>query len=98
MFNSALDVLYIAIAVSLFLLTVFICVNLVFTTLILRDIAKASEKIRDTAEKVNHFVTGPIKTWQNCADYLRRLIEVFFERFFTKREEGEAEKEEEKKD
>lgn len=93
MFNSALDVLYIAIAVSLFLLTVFVCVNLVFTTLILRDISKASEKIRDTAEKVNDFIVGPIKTWQHFSDYVRRLIEALFERFF-KTQESQKQKEE----
>lgn len=84
MIVTSLDVLYIAIAIAIILLTIFVCVNLVFTVLILRDISKATEKVRDTAEKVNEFVVGPIRTIQHLADYLKKIADTLAERYLSK--------------
>lgn len=77
MVTSSLDILYLAIAISVVMLSVFICVNLVFTTLILRDVSKTTEKVRDTAEKINDFVVGPLHIIKNMSEYIKTVANHF---------------------
>lgn len=81
MFNTSLDILYISLAVSAILLTIFICVNLVFSVLILRDVSKATEKVRDASEKIHGYVVAPIKNISAFVENITAIVSALQNRF-----------------
>ncbi len=80
MINTSLDLLYVSLAVGFFLLAVFACMALLYTILILRDVQKATEKAKDTMEKVNDYVMKPIVFMQSVASFVEPIIENVTER------------------
>ncbi len=69
------ETLYLVLAVSIALLTIFFCVALIYLILVLRDTSKIIEKSRDTVEKINAFVVKPVKLVSTVVDQVRPLIE-----------------------
>lgn len=59
---TSLDFLYIAIGISVILLTIFLCVLLLYTILILRDASKVAENIKISSDKIKDTVLDPLKT------------------------------------
>ena len=47
MFNDPLNILYVVLAIAIALLTIFVCVALIYFILILRDANKMMEKVRE---------------------------------------------------
>jgi uncharacterized protein YoxC len=80
MFTDSQTTLYIVLAISIALLTVFLCVTLIYLILILRDASKMIEKVRDTVEKINAFVIKPVTLAASIVDHIRPLIEGAMER------------------
>lgn len=72
--------LYIVLTIAIALLTIFLCVALVYTILILRDSSKMLEKVRDTVEKVNTFILKPVSLASSIVEHVRPLIEAALER------------------
>lgn len=72
--------LYIVLSVAVALLTIFICVTLVYLILILRDASKMVEKIRDTTDKVNTFILKPVGLAASIVDHIRPMIENLLEK------------------
>lgn len=58
---TSLDFLYIALGVGFLLLTIFGSIAVFYMIFILRDVSKATDSIRDTAEKLNEYILSPIK-------------------------------------
>lgn len=79
MFGSSQDTLFVVLTVAVALLTVFLCVTLLYLILVLRDASKIVEKAKDTVEKVNAFVVKPVKFASLLFDQLRPLIERMVE-------------------
>lgn len=75
MFGSSQDILFTILAVAIALITIFLCVTLIYLILVLRDASKIIEKARDTVEKVNTFVIKPVKLATLIVDYIRPIIE-----------------------
>ncbi|MBU2524203.1 hypothetical protein KKG71_03340 [Patescibacteria group bacterium] len=84
MITTSLDVLYIAIAISVLLLAIFVCVNLIYTILILRDVTKATEKIKDAAEQINEYIVKPVKMASGMIENIGTVITLLTERFGDK--------------
>ncbi len=80
MFTDSQNTLYIVLAIAVALLTVFLCVALIYTILILRDTNKMMEKVRDTVDRVNNFVVKPVMLVSSVVDHVRPLIEAALER------------------
>ncbi|MEK9132651.1 MAG: hypothetical protein AAB606_03035 [Patescibacteria group bacterium] len=80
MFTDSQTTLYIVLTISIALLTVFICVTLIYLILILRDASKTIEQIRDTADKVNSFVLKPVSLISSVVDHIKPLLESALER------------------
>lgn len=66
--------LYFVLSVSIALLTIFLCVVLLYTILVLRDTSKILEKGRDTVEKINTFVVKPVQIISAIVDQVRPMI------------------------
>lgn len=75
MFADSQTTLYIVLAISVALLTIFLSVTLIYLILILRDASKMLEKIRDTVDRVNAFILKPVSLAATIVDHIRPLIE-----------------------
>ena len=70
-----LSFLYIALGVGFLLLVIFACVTMIYLIQILRDAAKISDSVRDTAERVNDYVIQPFAFINQAATYLKPVLE-----------------------
>lgn len=61
MYNTPLDILYLALTVGFSLLVIFLIFALWHLIKILRDVNKISEKTKDTLTLINHYIWQPIK-------------------------------------
>ena len=61
MYNTPLEILYLALTVGFSLLVIFLLFALWHLIKILRDVNKISEKAKDTLTLVNHYIWQPIK-------------------------------------
>ncbi|MBI2638441.1 hypothetical protein HYW83_02520 [Candidatus Peregrinibacteria bacterium] len=80
MFASSQSTLYIVLTIAIALLTIFLCVTLIYLILILRDASKMLEKIRETVERVNSFILKPVSLASSIVDHVRPYIEAALER------------------
>jgi len=80
MFTDSQTTLYIVLTIAIALLTIFLCVTLIYLILILRDVNKMLEKVRDTVERVNTFILKPVSLASSIVDHVRPLIETALER------------------
>lgn len=80
MFGDTQTTFYIVLTIAIALLTVFLCVTLIYLILILRDTSKMLEKVRETVEKVNMFILKPVSLASTIVDHVRPLIEAALER------------------
>lgn len=80
MFLNTNTTFYIVLTVAIALLTVFLSVTLIYVILILRDVNKVVEKVRDTVDRVNTFILKPVSLASSIVDHIRPLIESALER------------------
>ena len=80
MFGDTQTTFYIVLTIAIALLTVFLCVTLIYLILILRDTSKMLEKVRTTVEKVNMFILKPVSLASTIVDHIRPFIEAALER------------------
>lgn len=86
-FMNPSDTFYLVLSVAVVLLTIFLSIVLVYAMFILRDINKVTQSLKDTAEKVNHYVMQPIRLANQLAGYIRPLWEKMEERLMERAEE-----------
>jgi hypothetical protein len=75
MFDTSLDILYIALAVIILLVGILLAIAIVYLIMILRDVSKASYFVRDTAKQVNEFVYKPLSMAHGVIEKLAPIIE-----------------------
>lgn len=80
MFADPQSTLYIVLSIAVALLTVFLCVALIYSILILRDTNKMLEKVHNTVDRVNTFILKPVSIASSIVDHVRPLIEAALER------------------
>lgn len=80
MFTDSESTLYIVLAIAIALLTIFLCVTLIYLILILRDASKMIEKVRATVERINAFVIKPVALASSIVDHIRPFIEAALEK------------------
>ncbi len=80
MFADSQTTLYVVLSIAAALLTIFLCVTLIYLILILRDVSKMLEKIRETVDRVNTFILKPVSLASSIVDHVRPLIESALEK------------------
>lgn len=70
-----LSFLYIALGIGFLLFVIFACVTMIYLIQVLRDVAKISDSVRDTAERVNDYVVQPFAFINQAVEYLKPVIE-----------------------
>lgn len=80
MFADSQTTLYVVLTIAVALLTVFLCVTLIYLILILRDVSKMLEKVRETVERINTFILKPVSLASTIVDHVRPMIEAALER------------------
>ena len=89
---TPLDLLYITIAIGIALLVIFLCITLVYSILILRDINMLVSSAKDTAEKVNTYVMKPVKAAKNLHKNIAPIIKIVEEKIAERLTANEEEK------
>lgn len=79
MFADSQTTFYIVLTIAIGLLTIFLCVTLIYLIFILRDASKMIEKIRTTVERVNSFILKPVSLASTIVDHIRPYIEAALE-------------------
>lgn len=85
MFADSQTTLYVVLSIAVALLTIFSCVTLIYLILILRDVNKMLEKIRDTVDRVNSFILKPVSLASSIVDHVKPLIEAALESRSTRK-------------
>lgn len=85
MFNTSLDSLYSVLALSIMLVTVFLCVAITYLILILRDVSKVTHTVKKTAYKIDKWVIEPAKIINEVRKKVALVSEYFGERAEKKR-------------
>jgi len=80
MFSTSQDILFIALAVAVLLLSILLSVAVLYLIFILRDASKATFYIRDTAKKVNEVVYKPILMAHSILEKIQPIIEALHKR------------------
>ena len=73
---SALDILYIVLSIGIALMTIFLSVVLIYAILILRDVNKATDAVKESAERVNKMIVAPLKMTGEIVKLARPVIDV----------------------
>lgn len=73
---SALDILYIVLAIGVALMTIFISVLLIYSILILRDVNKATDAVKQSAERVNKMIVAPLKMTGEIMKFAKPVVDV----------------------
>jgi uncharacterized protein YoxC len=87
---SALDVLYVILAIGVALLSIFLSVLLVYSILILRDVNKATEAVKQSAERVNKMIVAPLKMTGEIVKMAKPVVDVANKKMREKMEECET--------
>ena len=74
-FGTPQETLYMVLAIAVALLTIFLCVALIYLILVLRDASKITEKSRNIVETVNNFVVKPVHIASMVIDTVRPVVE-----------------------
>jgi len=78
---SALDILYIILAIGVALMTIFISVLLIYSILILRDVNKATDAVKDSAERINKMIIAPLKMTGEIVKFAKPMVDVANRKF-----------------
>lgn len=73
---TPIDLLYITLAIAASLVTIFLCITLIYLILILRDANKVVASAKDTAEKINIYVMKPVRAVQSMGKYIGPIIKI----------------------
>lgn len=80
MFVDSQSTLYLVSSLAIALLTIFLCITLVYLILILRDTSKVIEHVRETVDRVNDFIVKPVALAATIVDHIKPLVEGLFNR------------------
>lgn len=89
---SALDILYIVLSIGVALMTIFFSVVLIYAILILRDVNKATDAVKDSAERVNKMIVAPLKMTSEIMKFARPVVDVASKKVYEHMNREEEEK------
>ena len=84
---TAVDLFFVILAVAIALLSIFFSITLVYAILILRDINKATDAMRDSAERIHGMIIKPIKMTHEILKYAKPVVEVVEDRLRREQDE-----------
>ncbi len=84
---TATDLFFVILAVAIALLSIFFSITLVYAILILRDINKATDAMRDSAERIHGMIIKPIKMTHEILKYAKPVVEVVEDRLRREQDE-----------
>jgi len=58
------------------LIAIFICATLIYVIQILRDVAKISDSVSDTADRVNDYLIQPFAFLSNASEYIKPILDI----------------------
>lgn len=84
---TASDLFFVILAVAIALLSIFFSITLIYAILILRDINKATDAMRDSAERIHSMIIKPLKMTHEILKYAKPVVDVVEDRLRRETEE-----------
>ena len=84
MFETSQDILNIALAIGFGVLVIFLCIFLFYGIMVLRDVAKVSDKVKGLVDRIHKTITEPLRALDYIVEKVKPYIEAFIERRFGK--------------
>lgn len=78
MITSALDILYISLAVGFIVLVIFLSITLLYTIFILRDVSSVTDDVKEITGRVNEVVITPLNGFHFLIEQMRPYLENAF--------------------
>ncbi len=75
MITSALDVLYISLAVGFIVFIIFLCMTLFYVISILRDVSRVTNRVEELIKRVHKTIIQPLR----AVDYIIEKISPYVE-------------------
>jgi uncharacterized protein YoxC len=75
MITSALDILYLSLAIGFMVFIIFLCMTLFYVISILRDVSKVTNKVEELVKRVHHTIIQPLR----AVDYIIEKISPYVE-------------------
>lgn len=75
-----LTFLYISLGVGFLILVAFLCTMLFYVIRILRNASEVSEKVKDTANRINSYVIEPFSIVRDFYENIKPIINVIHDR------------------
>lgn len=88
MITTSLDVLYISIAIAVFLLGVFLSVAILYVVLILRDVVKITDKVKNMTEVVNGYVMTPVAFLHSVKSVVQPMLQKIHDKISEESDEA----------
>lgn len=75
-----LDTLYLTLALCAALITIFLCITLIYLLFILRDVVKISDDVKRIVDNVNTYITKPLLMTKSIIEFLTPFVQGAQER------------------
>ncbi len=80
------DILYLTLSVCITILTVFLSITLVYLLLVLRDIVRVTDQVKDVIDRMNTYITKPILMTKSIIEFVAPFIQTAQDRVKRRRE------------
>jgi hypothetical protein len=84
---APLDILYLTLAVSVAIVSIFLSVTLVYLLFILRDVVKVSDKVQGIVDKVDTYITKPLLLTKSIIEFVSPFIKGAEEKLSRRRKD-----------
>jgi len=71
---TPLDILFIVLAIAVFLVTIFLCMALYHSIQIMRGVEHVVDKAQETVDQVNEYISKPIMVMLEVVEKVRQMI------------------------
>ncbi len=76
MITTALDVLYLSLAVSFIVFIIFVCITLFYVISILRDVSRVTNRVEELVKRVHTTIVQPLRALDYVIDKITPYLET----------------------
>lgn len=73
---TPLDILFIVLAIAVFLVTIFLCMALYHSIQIMRGVEHVVDKAQETVDQVNEYISKPISVMLEVIERVRQMMGI----------------------
>lgn len=85
MITTALDVLYLSLAVSFIVFIIFVCITLFYVISILRDVSRVTNRVEELVKRVHTTIVQPLRALDYVIDKITPYLETIINKKKTQK-------------